>query len=120
MKIAFFKPPYLFIAPQSVLRLVVCSVCNWFLIYSVPYFLYPSLYGFFFYHLLTMFFSVHTCISLCHKFRICVFIYSNFINLFNDFICKYFIIAIGIAVRCITFLFVKLWSATVSNIIENN
>ena len=30
------------------------------------------------------------------------------------FICKYFIIAIGVAIRCITLLFGTLWSVTVT------
>ena len=67
------------------------------------------------YHLLILLLSVHTYISLCAISLGFVFLFSLILWIYSKFfICKYFIVAIGIAIRCIALLFVTLWSYTVT------
>ena len=97
LDIAFFKPANLFVDPQHVLHLVVCSVCQWLVVCIVCliFCAIPHIVLVVIYHLLCMFFvSAYLYQPMCHKFRICIVIQFNFINLFNGFICKYFIIPI--------------------------
>ena len=77
------------------------SVCAFFL-YTFPCIVFVVIY-----HLHSLVLSVHTCISLCG-------ISLGFVSLFNVFICKYLIIAIRIAICCLTLLLVTFWSAIVT------
>ena len=83
----------------------------------VPYLFVPFFILFFvvIYHLLILLLSVHTYISLCAISLGFVFLFSLILWIYSKFfICKYFIVAIGIAIRCIALLFVTLWSYTVT------
>ena len=64
----------------------------------------------------SVFVSAYLYQPVCHKFRICIFIQFNFINLFNVFFFVNFcIIAIRNAIHCIILLFVTLWSVAVTS-----
>ena len=67
LDIAFFKPANLFVDPQHVLQVVVCSVCQW-LVVCILWLIFCAILILFlqlFITYLACFLSVHTCISLC-------------------------------------------------------
>ena len=114
-----------FLSMHSYLQLHILYSIQWFAVFpSGQWFAVCALFFvncliLFFLELLSLtqpvFVSTYLNQPVYHKFRICILIQFNFINLFNVFVCKYFIIAIGIAIRCLTLLFVTLWPAQVTS-----